>query len=89
MFDEGFQNITNIDISPTIIKTMTDKYKDKGPTFKYLQMDVRAMDFADNSFDVVIDKATLDSILVIKRLYSVVKDQLITLTKQFLKSIEY
>ena len=29
-----------------------------------LEMDARAMDFKDNSFDCVIDKATMDSILV-------------------------
>ena len=45
MFDEGYQNITNVDISPTVTKAMNDKYKDKGPNFKYLQMDVKAMDF--------------------------------------------
>jgi hypothetical protein len=28
-------------------------------------MDARALEFEDGSFDVVIDKATLDSILVI------------------------
>jgi 2-polyprenyl-3-methyl-5-hydroxy-6-metoxy-1,4-benzoquinol methylase len=45
MFDEGYQNITNIDIAPTCVKAMNEKYKDKGPNFKYLQMDVKAMDF--------------------------------------------
>ena len=34
MFDEGFQNITNIDISQTVTKAMQDKYKDKGPGLK-------------------------------------------------------
>jgi ubiquinone/menaquinone biosynthesis C-methylase UbiE len=44
---------------------MYEKFKDKGgPNFKYLQMDVRAMDFKENSFDAVIDKGTLDCILV-------------------------
>ena len=42
---------------------MAARYKDKGEDFKYLQMDVRAMDFPDASFDAVIDKATLDSVL--------------------------
>lgn len=46
MFDDGYENITNIDISQTSIKTMVEKYKDKGPNFKYIQMDVRAMDLA-------------------------------------------
>jgi hypothetical protein len=33
MFDEGFQNITNIDISNTVIKQMQEKYKIKGSNF--------------------------------------------------------
>ena len=43
---------------------MKDKYKEKPETFKYLLMDVRAMDFPEASFDSVIDKATIDSVLV-------------------------
>lgn len=34
MLDEGYQNITNIDISQTVIKAMNEKYKDKGSNFK-------------------------------------------------------
>jgi hypothetical protein len=34
MFDEGYQNITNIDISQVVVKAMQEKYKDKGPNFK-------------------------------------------------------
>lgn len=34
MFEEGYQNITNIDISHVVIKAMVEKYKDKGPNFK-------------------------------------------------------
>ncbi|EAS02154.2 kinase domain protein (macronuclear) [Tetrahymena thermophila SB210] len=63
MFDEGHQNITNIDISSIVTKSMQEKYKDKGPNFKYLQMDVRNMEFEAKSFDCVMDKGTLDSIL--------------------------
>lgn len=42
---------------------MSEKCKDKGPNFKYLVMDVRALDFETGQFDCVIDKGTLDSIL--------------------------
>jgi ubiquinone/menaquinone biosynthesis C-methylase UbiE len=63
MFDEGYQKITNIDISQAVTKMMAARYKEKGEDFKYLQMDVRAMDFPDGSFEAVIDKATLDSVL--------------------------
>jgi len=63
MYDEGYQSIVNIDISSVVVKAMQEKYKDKGPSFKYLQMDARAMDFEDGTFDCVIDKGTLDAIL--------------------------
>ena len=43
MFDDGYENITNIDISLVCIKEMNLKLKEKGPNFKYLHMDVRAM----------------------------------------------
>ena len=36
MFDDGYQNITNIDISNIVVKAMQEKYKDKGPNFKCL-----------------------------------------------------
>ncbi len=64
MYEDGYTNITNIDVSNVCIKAMNEKYKDKAETFKYLLMDVRAMDFPEASFDAVIDKATLDSVLV-------------------------
>lgn len=64
MFEEGYANITNVDISNVCIKALKDKYKDKGDNFKYLLMDVKAMDFPEASFDAVMDKATLDSVLV-------------------------
>merc|ERR1712110_891240 len=62
MYEEGFHNITNIDISMIVIKAMQEKYRDK-PGMTYVQMDGRAIEFPDANFKVVIDKATLDSIL--------------------------
>lgn len=64
MLEEGYTQIINIDISNVCTKAMAEKYKDKPETFKYLLMDVKAMDFPEASFDVVIDKATFDSVLV-------------------------
>jgi EEF1A lysine methyltransferase 4 len=73
MFEEGYTQITNIDISNVCVKAMKEKYKEKPETFKYLLMDARAMDFPEASFDAVIDKATIDSILVTDRLSSAEK----------------
>jgi 2-polyprenyl-3-methyl-5-hydroxy-6-metoxy-1,4-benzoquinol methylase len=64
MFEEGYSNITNIDVSNVCVKAMKDKYKEKPENLKYLLMDVKALDFPEASFDTAIDKATLDSVLV-------------------------
>ena len=74
MADEGFNDITNIDISPLCTKAMQEKYKDRSDILKYSQMDVRAMEFNEGAFDSIVDKATLDSVLVLVLVYvSVVK----------------
>ena len=65
MSDEGFTDITNIDISSICTKAMAEKYKEKADVLKYMQMNVKAMEFSEGSFDAIIDKATLDSVLVI------------------------
>jgi hypothetical protein len=31
MYEEGFENVTNVDISYTVIKQMTELYKEKCP----------------------------------------------------------
>ena len=64
MFDDGYETISNIDISQASTKTMNQKFKEKDPGFIYIQMDVRAMEFPENSFDTVIDKGTFDSVVV-------------------------
>jgi ubiquinone/menaquinone biosynthesis C-methylase UbiE len=43
---------------------MSEKYKDK-EGLKYSQMDAKAMNFHEGEFDAILDKATLDSVLVI------------------------
>lgn len=56
----GFTHQTNIDFSDVVIRAMEAKYEDLHTTWKV--MDVRQMDgFFDNSFDIAIDKATMDS----------------------------
>ncbi|MED6119283.1 hypothetical protein PIB30_010526 [Stylosanthes scabra] len=63
MVKDGYESITNIDISSVAIQMMRTKY-DHIPQLKYMQMDVRDMSFfPDESFDGVIDKGTLDSLM--------------------------
>lgn len=43
MYDDGYQHISNIDISFTVIKQMQELYKEKYPNMPYKQMDVRSL----------------------------------------------
>ncbi|MCO5569195.1 hypothetical protein L7F22_022905 [Adiantum nelumboides] len=63
MVKDGYKDIVNIDISPIVIEAMQKKYYTM-PQLQYLTMDVLDMSFfEDCSFDAVIDKGTLDSIM--------------------------
>lgn len=62
MYDDGYTTVANIDISRVVIDQMIEKYRDK-PTLTWQQMNVCALEFPDESFDVVLDKGTADSIL--------------------------
>ncbi|KAJ7949222.1 methyltransferase-like protein 13 [Quillaja saponaria] len=63
MVKDGYEDIMNMDISSVAIDMMRRKYEDI-PQLKYMHMDVRDMSFfPDESFDGVIDKGTLDSLM--------------------------
>jgi len=63
MFDDGFSDVTSIDYSEVVVRTMTETVTSKKPALKYVVMDARELKFPDESFDVIIDKGTLDSVL--------------------------
>ncbi|KAL8151289.1 hypothetical protein V2J09_021097 [Rumex salicifolius] len=63
LVDDGYEDVVNVDISSVVIEAMQKKYQNR-PQLKYITMDVRDMSsFQTGSFDAVIDKGTLDSIL--------------------------
>ncbi|XP_024529895.1 EEF1A lysine methyltransferase 4 isoform X1 [Selaginella moellendorffii] len=65
MVNDGYQEIVNIDISTVVIEAMQQKYQHV-PQLKYMTMDVRDLStFEDGSFDAVLDKGMLDSLLCI------------------------
>ena len=63
MYEDGYQHITNIDISFTVVKQMQELYKEKIPNLPFKQMDVRSLQYDDGTFDAVIDKGTFDCIV--------------------------
>ncbi|XP_053247139.1 eEF1A lysine and N-terminal methyltransferase isoform X2 [Podarcis raffonei] len=63
LYDEGYQDITNVDISEVVIKQMQERSAHLRPKMTYMVMDVLQMDFPDERFQVVLDKGTLDALL--------------------------
>lgn len=59
LYDLGYKSQTSIDFSPVVIEQMQTKH----PQLQWQIMDVRKMKFPDASFDIAIDKATLDAML--------------------------
>ncbi|XP_011210039.2 eEF1A lysine and N-terminal methyltransferase homolog [Bactrocera dorsalis] len=64
MYDSGFRNITNIDISTVAIRKMLEVNAHKRESMKFLQMDATQMTFEDEYFSVALDKGTLDALFV-------------------------
>ena len=64
MYEEGYENITNIDFSNTVISYMDSKCKLRNPKMCFKVMDVLDLnEFREGDFNVVIDKGTLDCVL--------------------------
>ncbi|XP_023410015.1 eEF1A lysine and N-terminal methyltransferase isoform X3 [Loxodonta africana] len=63
LYDVGYQDIVNIDISEAVIKQMREHNASRRPHMSFLKMDMMQMEFPDASFQVVLDKGTLDAVL--------------------------
>ncbi|XP_053100618.1 eEF1A lysine and N-terminal methyltransferase isoform X2 [Hemicordylus capensis] len=63
LYDEGYQDIVNVDISEVVVKQMQERSACLRPKMSYLVMDVLQMEFPDERFQVVLDKGTLDALL--------------------------
>ena len=62
--EEGYEDITNIDFSTKVINIMEEKCKPKFPKMSFKVMDALNMkEIQTGSFNTVIDKGTLDSVL--------------------------
>jgi SAM-dependent methyltransferase len=63
MYKDGYKNIVNIDISDEVIKGMKVYHEKQGIKCEWLEMDATSLKFENESFDVVIDKGTMDAVL--------------------------
>nr|GEX31424.1 methyltransferase-like protein 13 [Tanacetum cinerariifolium] len=63
LYDEGFLCITNIDFSKVVIGDMLKRNVRDRPCMRWRVMDMTCMQFADKSFDAVLDKGGLDALM--------------------------
>ena len=64
MYEDGYENIINIDFSSKVISYMDEKCRGRYPKMIFKVLDVCEMkDFDSGQFNIVLDKGTLDSVL--------------------------
>lgn len=62
MYDDGYKNNYSIDICDNVIDFMVERNKNRnGIVFQ--KMDVRELEYGNETFDLIIDKSTLDALL--------------------------
>lgn len=59
----GYTDVTSIDFSPACIAAMRARYA-RCPGLRWAVMDIRTLAFPDAAFDVVLEKGTLDVLMV-------------------------
>eukprot|EP00747_Dinoflagellata_sp_TGD_P167081 gnl/TRDRNA2_/TRDRNA2_190913_c0_seq1.p1 gnl/TRDRNA2_/TRDRNA2_190913_c0~~gnl/TRDRNA2_/TRDRNA2_190913_c0_seq1.p1 ORF type:complete len:391 (+),score=91.17 gnl/TRDRNA2_/TRDRNA2_190913_c0_seq1:98-1270(+) len=62
MYVAGFEDIVNIDVSKAVVDGLKERLETQMPRMRWQVEDASAMSFDAASFDVTIDKGTLDAI---------------------------
>lgn len=64
LYDDGYRNVTCVDNSPVVVQQMVARQQQTArPELRWLYMDALDMSFPDSSFDLVIDKSLLDTLM--------------------------
>ncbi|OCH91499.1 S-adenosyl-L-methionine-dependent methyltransferase [Obba rivulosa] len=66
MYDDGYKNIVNIDYSSIVIEKMKQRNEHSRPEMEWHEMDIRQLTFDSETFDVAIDKGTMDAMMTAK-----------------------
>ena len=64
LYDRGYHHITNIDFSATVIDKMKSLHSVSRPGMVWLEQDMTDLRFDASTFDVVLDKASMDALMV-------------------------
>ncbi|XP_075194593.1 EEF1A lysine methyltransferase 4 isoform X2 [Anomaloglossus baeobatrachus] len=87
LYNEGVRPLVSIDYSPVCIKEMAQRNANV-PDMSWMVMDARHLQFPDGTFDLVIEKGTLDAMMVDERDPWRVTQDTITLVDQVLSERE-
>ena len=64
LYDQGYEQVTNVDFSETCVREMLLQHVRKRPKMRWLVMDMTDLKaFGGGSFDVVVDKGSLDALM--------------------------
>ncbi|KAG2565624.1 hypothetical protein PVAP13_7NG121000 [Panicum virgatum] len=63
LYDAGFRRITNVDFSRVVVADMLRRHARARSEMRWRVMDMTDMQFADGSFDVILDKGGLDALM--------------------------
>ncbi|KJA28183.1 hypothetical protein HYPSUDRAFT_156631 [Hypholoma sublateritium FD-334 SS-4] len=66
LWEDGYRNIVNTDYSGILIEQMKNRHSVVRPEMEWHEMDVRDLSLDDESFDVAIDKGTMDAMMTAK-----------------------
>lgn len=61
LYDVGYKHLTNIDISETVVTHMNQRNAARRPGLSFHQVDATQTLYKDASFQVSLDKGTLDA----------------------------
>lgn len=87
LYNEGYHQITNIDFSPTVIEKMTLRHIEL-PDMKWVCMDMTDLaEFADGSFDIVLDKAAMDALMVDEEDVWYPKQEVVEITDKMCRNV--
>lgn len=64
MYQDGYCNIVNTDYSKVVIDNMRNKCQCQYPEMTWEVMDILHMTYEPEVFDVVLEKGTLDALMV-------------------------
>ncbi|XP_069583063.1 EEF1A lysine methyltransferase 4 [Ranitomeya imitator] len=86
LYNEGVRPLVSIDYSPVCIKEMAQRNA-KVPDMSWMVMDARHLHFPDGTFDLIIEKGTLDAMMVDEKDPWRVTQGTITLVDQVLSEV--